>query len=116
MVSIEFGEEGSNLRLLVQGQEAYRYPCRWTTSAINSVGPEGLEPSPGGLRVRCAAANTLIPSSAYVRAQNGRGGSRTLSLTLIRGPLWPLSYAPLRPVGPKGLEPGHRRAALVVPD
>ncbi len=26
-----------------------------------SVGPEGLEPSLGGLRVRCAAANTLIP-------------------------------------------------------
>ena len=33
------------------------------TSAITSVGPEGLEPSPGGLRVRCAAASTLIPSS-----------------------------------------------------
>ena len=28
---------------------------------ITSVGPEGLEPSPGGLRVRYAAANTLIP-------------------------------------------------------
>ena len=26
-----------------------------------SVGSEGLEPSPGGLRIRCAAANTLIP-------------------------------------------------------
>jgi hypothetical protein len=40
-----------------------------------SVGPEGLEPSPGGLRIRCAAASTLIPISR-------RGGSRTLSLTL----------------------------------
>ena len=67
-----------------------RCPCRWTTSAILSVGPEGLEPSPGGLRVRCAAASTLIPSSSSSR----RGGSRTLDLTLIRGLLSPLSYAP----------------------
>ena len=34
--------------------------------SIASVGPEGLEPSPGGLRVRCAAANTLIPSSPFL--------------------------------------------------
>ena len=33
-----------------------------------------------------------------------RGRSRTFDLTLIRGPLSPLSYAPL-PVGPEGLEP-----------
>ena len=64
-----------------------RYPCRWTTSAFVSVGPDGLEPSPAWLRARYAAANTLIPSSASLRAQSGRGGSRTLSLTLIRGPL-----------------------------
>jgi hypothetical protein len=31
------------------------------TSAFHSVGPDGLEPSLGGLRVRCAAANTLVP-------------------------------------------------------
>ena len=76
-----------------------RYPCRWTTSAITSVGPEGLEPSPGGLRVRCAAANTLIPCLP----DNRRGRNRTLGLALIRGLLSPLSYAPS--VGPKGLEP-----------
>ena len=69
-----------------------RCPCRWTTSAITSVGPEGLEPSPGGLRVRCAAASTLIPISR-------RGGSRTLDLTLIRGLLSPLSYAPANRAG-----------------
>src|SRR5208283_4262830 len=40
-----------------------RCPGLWTTSAFLPVGPEGLEPSPGGLRVRCAAASTLIPSS-----------------------------------------------------
>ena len=57
-----------------------------------SVGPEGLEPSPGGLRVRCAAASTLIPISR-------RGGSRTLDLTLIRGLLSPLSYAPANRAG-----------------
>ena len=38
-----------------------RCPGPWTTSALFSVGPEGLEPSLGGLRVRCAAASTLIP-------------------------------------------------------
>ncbi len=43
-----------------------RYPRRWTTSAIASVGPEGLEPSPGGLRIRYAAANTLIPCSPFL--------------------------------------------------
>ena len=79
-----------------------RYPCRWTTSARFSVGSEGLEPSPGGLRVRCAAANTLIPFFHHQRAHHGRGGNRTLDLTLIRGLLSPLSYAP---VGSKGLEP-----------
>ena len=30
---------------------------------LQTVGSEGLEPSPGGLRVRCAAASTLIPSA-----------------------------------------------------
>lgn len=38
-----------------------RYPRHWTTSAITSVGPDGLEPSPAWLRARYAAANTLIP-------------------------------------------------------
>ena len=51
-----------------------RYPRRWTTSAITSVGPEELEPSLGGLRVRCAAANTLIPSSALLHAAVGAEG------------------------------------------
>ena len=69
-----------------------RYPRRWTTSAFLSVGPEGLEPSPGGLRVRCAAANTLIP--CVLSCTSRRGGNRTLDLTLIRGLLSPLSYAP----------------------
>ena len=46
-----------------------RCPCHWTTSACPLVGPEGLEPSPGGLRVRCAAANTLIPSRIRKSAQ-----------------------------------------------
>ena len=72
--------------------------------SITSVGPEGLEPSPGGLRVRCAAASTLIPCSAFTCARSGRGGNRTLDPVLIRDLLSPLSYAPHR-VGPKGLEP-----------
>ena len=46
-----------------------RYPRRWTTSAFFSVGPEGLEPSPGGLRVRFAAASTLIPYALSVGAE-----------------------------------------------
>ena len=41
---------------------------------LSSVGSEGLEPSPGGLRVRCAAASTLIPSSASLRAAVGAEG------------------------------------------
>ena len=63
-----------------------------TGRPVQSVGPEGLEPSPGGLRVRCAAASTLIPI-------NRHGGSRTLDLTLIRGLLSPLSYAPANRAG-----------------
>ena len=39
------------------------FTTRLSVQSITSVGPEGLEPSLGGLRVRCAAANTLIPSS-----------------------------------------------------
>lgn len=39
-----------------------------------SVGPEGLEPSPGGLRVRCAAASTLVPSESARRESNPRPG------------------------------------------
>jgi hypothetical protein len=67
------------------------------------VGPEGLEPSPGGLRVRYAAASTLIPFCDSLCAQNQRGGNRTLDFTLIRSLLSPLSYA--LSVGPKGFEP-----------
>ena len=37
-----------------------------SVQSIASVGPEGLEPSLGGLRVRCAAANTLIPYSPFL--------------------------------------------------
>ena len=66
-----------------------------------SVGSEGLEPSPGGLRVRCAAASTLIPFSASLRAQNQRGRNRTLDFTLIRSLLSPLSYA--LPSGAEGI-------------
>ena len=50
-------------------------PRRWTTSAFSqSVGPEGLEPSPTWLRARHAAANTLIPFrfSLLLRAQSAR--------------------------------------------
>ena len=56
-----------------------RCPRHWTTSASSSVGPEGLEPSPGGLRVRCAAASTLIPSSASLRAEWARRESNPQS-------------------------------------
>ena len=56
-----------------------RYPRHWTTSAITSVGPEGLEPSPGGLRVRCAATSTLIPFSASLRAEWARRESNPQS-------------------------------------
>ena len=38
---------------------------------VASVGPEGLEPSPGGLRVRYAAASTLIPCRSYQSARKG---------------------------------------------
>ena len=76
-----------------------RYPCRWTTSAFLSVGPEGLEPSPGGLRVRCAAANTLIP----VIVQSARRESNPRPDPYKRSAL----TAELRAerVGPEGLEP-----------
>jgi hypothetical protein len=81
-----------------------------------SVGSEGLEPSPGGLRVRCAAANTLIPFFHRHRAHYGRGGNRTLDLTLIRGLLSPLSYAPVGSKGPEPLPRGLKvRYAAVTP-
>ena len=64
---------------------------------VSSVGPEGLEPSPAGLRARCAAANTLIPYCFI--PQHRRGGSRTLDLILIRDLLSPLSYAPANRAG-----------------
>ena len=62
-----------------------------------SVGPVGIEPTSSGLRDRCITLSATVPISR-------RGGSRTLDLTLIRGPLSPLSYAPLA-VGPEGFEP-----------
>jgi hypothetical protein len=87
------------------------------TSAFVSVGSEGLEPSPGGLRVRCAAASTLIPFFLFTTTHNGRGGNRTLDPVLIRDLLSPLSYAPS--VGSKGLEPSPAglkvRCAAVTP-
>ncbi len=70
-----------------------RCPRHWTTSACLSVGPEGLEPSPGGLRVRCAAASTLIPCVFLVFSRRGR--NRTFGRVLIRDLLSPLSYAPM---------------------
>ena len=42
--------------------------------SISSVGPEGLEPSPGGLRVRYAAASTLIPCFAALTRRIGAEG------------------------------------------
>ena len=71
-------------------------PRRRITGAVSSplddqcfsVGPDGLEPSPPWLRARHAAASTLIPSSAFLPSRRSRrGGSRTLGLALIRGPL-----------------------------
>ena len=47
-----------------------RCPCRWTTSAWFSVGPEGLEPSPARLRAGDAAANTLVPSIESARRES----------------------------------------------
>lgn len=65
-----------------------------------SVGPEGLEPSPGGLRVRCAAASTLIPSCV---GQSARRESNPRPDPYKRSAL----TAELRAagVGPEGLEP-----------
>ncbi len=40
--------------------------------SIASVGPEGLEPSLGGLRARCAAADTLIPCILLTSTQWAR--------------------------------------------
>ena len=80
-----------------------RCPCRWTTSACVSAGPEGLEPSPARLRAGDAAANTLVPFKSCFRSR--RGGNRTLDLTLIRGPLSPLSYAPQREWGRRESNP-----------
>lgn len=93
-----------------------RYPRHWTTSACVSVGSEGLEPSPDGLRVRCAAANTLIPGcvgQSARRESNPRpdpfyegciandrlprigGEARELAASASKGGLLlPLSYAP----------------------
>ena len=55
---------------------------------LQTVGSEGLEPSPTWLRARHAAANTLIPCSCFTSrcscAHNWRGGNRTLDLVLIR--------------------------------
>ena len=79
-----------------------RYPRRWTTSAYLSVGSEGLEPSPGGLRVRCAAASTLIPCSVHSHAQSARRESNPRPGPYKR----PALTTELRAaVGPKGLEP-----------
>ena len=76
-----------------------------------SVGPVGIEPTSSGLRDRRITVSATVPCSR-------RGRSRTFDLTLIRGPLSPLSYAPLR-VGPKGLEPSRSglkvRCAAVTP-
>jgi hypothetical protein len=65
-----------------------------------SVGPEGLEPSPGGLRVRCAATSTLIPSSVHKSARK--------ESNLLPGPYKrPALTVELRAaqVGPEGIEP-----------
>ncbi len=62
-----------------------------------SVGPVGIEPTSSGLRDRRIALSATVPCCR-------RGRSRTFDLTLIRGPLSPLSYAPLS-IGPEGLEP-----------
>ena len=95
-----------------------QYPRRWTTSAITSVGPEGLEPSPGGLRVRCAAASTLIPCSPFfTRREWARRESNPQSDPYKRPALTVELRAVKRRVGPKGFEPSPtglkvRRAAV----
>jgi hypothetical protein len=46
---------------------------RYTTDALQPVGPGGLEPPPAGLRVPDAAASTLIPCSINPQTPTGRG-------------------------------------------
>ena len=60
---------------------------QWDQRDLNPRAP--CEAWSGGLRVRCAAANTLIPCCLRKSARK----SRTFDLTLIRGPLSPLSHA-----------------------
>ena len=64
------------------------------------VGPEGLEPSPSGLRVRCAATSTLIPCRF---SQSARKESNLRPDPYKR----PALTVELRAasVGPEGLEP-----------
>ncbi len=86
--------------------------------STTSVGPEGLEPSPGGLRVRCAATSTLIPCSPFcTRREWARRESNPQSDPYKRPALTVKLRAVERRVGPKGLEPSPtglkvRRAAI----
>ena len=41
----------------------------WMLDVFNSVGPEGLEPSPAWVRTRDAAANTSVPNCFHVECR-----------------------------------------------
>ena len=69
-----------------------------------SVGPVGIEPTSSGLRDRRITVSATVPCSRRERSRTLGHRREAVVVTLIRGPLSPLSYAPLR-VGPKGLEP-----------
>jgi hypothetical protein len=71
-----------------------------------SVGPEGLEPSPGGLRVRCAAASTLVPCCTRVGAEGvePRAPTRSVGRDPYRRPALAVELRAAH-IGPEGLEP-----------
>ena len=56
-----------------------RCPRRWTTSACNGVGPEGLEPSPNRLRAGRSAARTSVPKGIASRPGRSRTSTARLS-------------------------------------
>ena len=60
-----------------------RRPRRWTTSAIIQVGPEGLEPTPAGLKVRNAADYTTTLLGRAYAFQPGQLGIMASFLCLI---------------------------------
>ena len=76
-----------------------RYPCRWTTSAFLSVGPEGLEPSQERIKSPLCCRWRLDPDQSARRESNPGHRRAAVVVTLIRGLLLPLSYAPANRAG-----------------